>query len=228
MIPSVVIANPLDEDDDRDIVIKTTERRLIRLTMTACDVGARFAREQIDVDPAAWMLAPRRLFDGERPIDACQNLMPFIQSVLLHGLSLGLDAEPEELAAVAERDVHGMSDQRPPKGHPRRRKASKVCLYSCVVEGSEGFGRWVQAFCAIIAPNEGTVRDLLRRRFGHELAQEASVRRGFDGTEPLASILLSKAVYQMLIEVSSDTARRSGVTTDVFVEQRFTAGSLQH
>ena len=220
--------DPLQPDEDSDMVIKTTERRLMRLTMLACDVGARFARDQIDVDPAVWMLNPRHIFLGKRPLEACQSLEPFIQGTILHAVSPNLDADPEDVVAMAQSELGGgpAASSKPTK--EKRRRSPTLRLYSCCVEGSEGFGRHVQAYCAIIAPNESTVRDRLRRRFGLLLAREASVRRGFDGTDAFANALLSQAARQLLMEMTADAVRKASKIADLYVEQRFTADGSVH
>ncbi|GEM_PF-7040188 len=220
--------DPLQPDEDSDIVIETTERRLIRLTMLACDVGARFARDQIAMDPAVWMLNPRRIFLGKRPLEACQSLEPFIQGIILHAASPNLDADPEDVIAMAQSELGSGRAASSKQAKEKRRRSPTLRLYSCCVEGSEGFGRYVQAFCAIIAPNESTVRDRLRRRFGLLLAREAIVRRGFDGNDAFANALLSQAARQLLMEMAAGSAGKSDKIADLYVEQRFTAKGITH
>ncbi len=94
---ALVFPEPLDEDlvgDDRVVV---TRRRLVRLALVACETGARFERDGVRHDPMAWMLAPRRLFDGKAAIDACLELEGCNRAIVLHGLALGLDADADEI-----------------------------------------------------------------------------------------------------------------------------------
>lgn len=65
--------------------------------MVAAETGARFQREGVACDPMAWLLAPRRLFEGESAIEACLGRDACIRALLVHGLGLGMDAEPEEV-----------------------------------------------------------------------------------------------------------------------------------
>ncbi len=104
---SMAYADPLDRDHPDDVVITMTERQLIRLLFVAAETGARFARERIELDPAAWLFAGRRLFHGRAAVVACRERDAFVRALLLHGLSIGLDASPEEVdALVAEgRDI---------------------------------------------------------------------------------------------------------------------------
>lgn len=90
-------ADPMAGDEPSDEPVLTTRRRLLRLSILSAEVGARFTREKIDHDPAAWMLTPRAAFGGARPIEACQDLRDFGRAILLHGLGLGLDADPDML-----------------------------------------------------------------------------------------------------------------------------------
>ena len=50
------------------------------------------------------MLAPRRLFRGAAAIEACLERDDCMRAVLLHGLSIGLDAAPV-LTCVEENDT---------------------------------------------------------------------------------------------------------------------------
>lgn len=86
--------DPLEPDSGRDLPLLVTRRRLIRLALVAAETGARFQREGLDQDPVAWMLAPRELFGGRDGIEAALRLDGCLRAILLHGLSIGLDADP--------------------------------------------------------------------------------------------------------------------------------------
>jgi hypothetical protein len=100
----VVYVEPLDRDLPDDPAVRLTHRQLIRLVLIAAETGARFEREGIAMDPAAWLFAPRRLFDGRAAVDACAAHGAFIRAMLLHGLGLGLDAAPEAMDALLAED----------------------------------------------------------------------------------------------------------------------------
>ncbi|TVV76252.1 hypothetical protein [Sphingomonas solaris] len=91
------LCDPLEDDSPDDALLITSARRLQRLAIIAAETGARFARDGIAHDAAAWMLAPRRLFGGRPAITACMERPHFGRALLLHGLSLGLDAEPADV-----------------------------------------------------------------------------------------------------------------------------------
>ncbi len=95
--------DPLDEDEDADPFLSISHRQLLRLVFIAAETGARFQREAIAVDPIAWLLAPRDLFAGRTAIDACRDKSAFMRAIVLHGLSLGVDACPEDLDCLLER-----------------------------------------------------------------------------------------------------------------------------
>jgi hypothetical protein len=97
--------DPLDPDSCRDLPIVVTRRRLVRLALVAAETGARFQREGLDYDPVAWMLAPREMFDGVDGIEGALGLSGCLRAILLHGLGMGLDADPaliDELLADEE------------------------------------------------------------------------------------------------------------------------------
>ena len=88
------LPDPLDPDSCHDHPIVVTRRRLIRLALVAAETGARFQREGLDYDPVAWMLAPREMFDGRDGIEGALGLFGCLRAILLHGLGMGLDADP--------------------------------------------------------------------------------------------------------------------------------------
>lgn len=89
--------DPLDPDLAGDVEVMTTRRAMCRVATVAAEAGARFQREASSVDPMAWMLAPRRMFDGVSALEACLDRDHFVRAIVLHGLSLGVDADPAVL-----------------------------------------------------------------------------------------------------------------------------------
>lgn len=103
--------DPLDHDLPSDDVVVTTRRGMVRMALVATEVASRFQREGVQHDAMAWMLSPRALFDGAAAIDACTDRDACLRGTLLHGLSLGLDAEPGEIdALVDDNDVNDGND----------------------------------------------------------------------------------------------------------------------
>ena len=96
----ITYVDPLDQDEPNDPTVTMTERQLIRLVFVAAETGARFARERIEMDPAAWLFAGRRLFHGRAAVVACRERDAFVRALLVHGLSIGLDASPEAVDAL--------------------------------------------------------------------------------------------------------------------------------
>jgi len=93
-LPVVAYEDPLDEDHASDGALRVTRRGLTRLAVIAAETGARFQREAEGEDPMNWLLSPRRLFAGGTAIEAVLRREDFLRALLLHGLSIGLDAEP--------------------------------------------------------------------------------------------------------------------------------------
>lgn len=98
--------DPLDHSDG-DERITLTLRQVVRITLVATEVGARFQRDGISTDPMAWMLAPRRVFAGLPPVEACMSQQNCARAVLIHGLGLDLNISPAALDALLDDEPHG-------------------------------------------------------------------------------------------------------------------------
>ncbi len=94
--------DPLDYDRPDDEVVMTTTRGLCRVAMVAAEAAGRFQHEGRAHDPMAWMLAPRQLFEGVAPLEACLGRDDFLRGMLLHGLGLGTDCDPAVIDALLE------------------------------------------------------------------------------------------------------------------------------
>lgn len=101
---TIEYVDPLDEDLPSDKSITLTDRQLGRLIFIAAETGARFERDGSPVDPLAWLFSLRTLFEGKTALDACQKPKPFIRATILHGLSIGFDAQPNEIDALVAED----------------------------------------------------------------------------------------------------------------------------
>ncbi len=97
--------DPLDHSDG-DERITLTLRQVVRIALVATEVGARFQRDGISTDPMAWMLAPRRVFAGLPPVEACVSQQNCARAVLIHGLGLDLNISPAALDALMEDEPH--------------------------------------------------------------------------------------------------------------------------
>jgi len=94
--------DPLDADRADDVAVLATRRSICRVALIASEAGARFQRESAACDPMAWMLAPRRLFGGGAAIEACLDLDHFSRALILHGLGIGMDAEPTDIDGLLD------------------------------------------------------------------------------------------------------------------------------
>jgi hypothetical protein len=221
--------DPLDADQAGDMPVLTTERRLRRLAMTAAMTGARFERDQLSEDPMCWLLAPRTMFGGARPIDACQDLHALLRATLLHRLSLGMDARSDDLDALladeeALTQFRGADEADEALEIDAGLQDVRVRLYTCTVEGIvANNGGFVQVFCAMVAPSESAVRQRLGESYGPDLAMGATIQEGFDGNGPLAHALLSGPLKRLLNQVDCDPDGRLAAGFDFRLEQRFHA-----
>ena len=218
--------DPLEPDAVGDEPVLTTTRRMLRLAIAAADVGVRFARDGLDQDPAAWMVARRDLFDGRTAMDACQELTGFNRSIVLHGLGLGLDAaadaiddllaDDDAVPAVDDDDVPAGSEGDAEPRLPRPR------LLTCWVDRDEDATR-LFAFCAVVTDRP---RDLVERvigRYGAQAAAQGRYAVGFDHSTPLATAMISDAMADTLALAASDPESPLAQGLDVVVEQRFVA-----
>lgn len=216
--------DPLEHDDPADEVVVASRRALCRVATVAAEAGARFQREASAIDPMDWMLAPRRMFDGEAPLDACLRREPYLKGVLVHGLGLDLDMEGEEIDDLLDgvdmdfeatggsvvRDVI----ERP----PGRTGVRDPRLFSAAFAYRDG-RHTVHAFHASLATDEGEIAERLFRRFGASCA-DATVVDGFDPREPIAEALVAPAVARTLALVAATPGSPLAAGLDVTVEQR--------
>ena len=222
--------DPLDSDTTTDATVATTRRGLTRLALVAVETGARFQREGVDHDPMSWMLAPRELFDGATAIDACLQRDACLRAILVHGLSLGLDADPELVDALvgdggdSEGDA-GTARQGaevlPFVRTPAAGSEPPLRLFTATVV-SHDFAETVHAFHASLAIDEAEIAGRLYCRIGGASA-DAQIVAGFDAGHPLVTALVAPAMCDMLNLVAADPESPLAAGLDVNIEQRFYA-----
>ncbi|MEG3086850.1 hypothetical protein [Sphingomonas sp. PB4P5] len=222
--------DPLDEDSPADESVLTTKRGLIRLALVAAETGARFHREGIGYDPVAWMLTPRTLFGGRAAVEACLDRDECMRAILLHGLSIGMDADPEELDRLAADDTEGegffdadFDDDDDLDGVvPDQAQGAAPRLWTSLIV-DETAGGMTHAFDAVIAGSRAEAEMRLRARHGAKLADAMEIVEGFDAGVPLVEALVSPAVADMLSLVAGDPGSPLARGLSVSVEQRFAA-----
>lgn len=228
--------DPADADLPSDVVVNTTRRGLCRMAMVAADTAARFQREGVDVDPVAWMLAPRQLFGGAAAIEACLGQDDFIRASLLHGLALGLDADPREIDALAgdgdydgdDRDVYDFADEDLDYAEEREEpdgtdlRPGDLRLYTASI-AYVGEGVILHAFHASLARTAREVADRLRQRYGPAKAGKATITSGFRTGGGIVGALVSPLLAEMLRDVAADPSSPIAAGLDLNLEQRFDA-----
>lgn len=95
--------DPLETETGGRLIVDRVA--IVRIACVAAETGARLQRDGLSVDPVSWMLEPLTLFSGRPPIEACMEREGCSQAILLHGLGLGLDADP----ATMDRLLHETS-----------------------------------------------------------------------------------------------------------------------
>ena len=221
--------DPLEPDADDDERMTTTSRRLLRLAIAAADAGARFARDGLDHDPVAWLIAPRAMF-GDRPaIDACQDRRHFTRSILVQGLGMDLNASPSDLDELLEDgdedDQCGTLDDGDAGargGDEAGAKLPRPLLLSCWLNVTCGSGR-LFAFCAVVTDRPADLVERVVGRYGADAASTADFSAGFDHTTPLATAMISDALADTLALAAADPESPLAAGLDVVVEQRFLA-----
>ncbi len=231
------VLDPLDPDLPTDEVVVTTRRGLARIALVAAEVAGRFQREGVRHDAMAWMLAPRILFGGLSAMDACVDRDACLRGILLHGLSLGLDADPGAVdALVAEDDIGTGGDAQSDllaRGEPRvdhgprhdnvlpfpQTDQAELRLFTATIVHDDGF-ETVQAFHASFAIDAAEIADRLYARMG-AAATEAVIVTGFDHTSPIVEALVSQALCHtlMMIEAAPQSPLAAGL--DLNIVQRF-------
>lgn len=221
--------DPLDRDTLDDVMVVTTRRSLLRVALVASETASRFAREQVAIDPMDWMLTPRRLFDGRAAIESCLDRDECLRAVVMHGLSMGMDADPAEIDALADDDdmagdlevaAQDAEDLDVVSPDEDERHGPRLWTSFLVVQDDRGS---VQAFDALIAPDRREAEARLRARHGAVLADGMEVSEGFDPDQPLAEALISPALADMLAQVAADPGSPLAEGLTVSVVQRFAA-----
>lgn len=232
------ILDPLESDMPTDEVVVTTRRGLTRVALVATEVAGRFQREGVVHDAMVWMLAPRALFGGAAAIDACVDRDACLRGVLLHGLSLGMDADPDDIDALVNDDVGAGGDvltgaAEPAKargiGGPRHDHAlpfrpvdaAEPRLFTATVVHDDGV-EMVHAFHASFATDEAEIAGRLYARMG-EVAADAAIVVGFDHTSPIVEALVSQAICDTLMMIDAEPGSPLAAGLDLNIEQRFLA-----
>ena len=221
---SLCYDDPLELDREDDATITTSRRGLTRLALVAAETGARFQRDAVGHDAMAWLLAPRDLFNGAAALEACLERDHCLRAIVLHGLSIALDAPPAQIDALladdsgtGEPDYGWRSGRGEPSGGVPR--SPRLRLYSATVVVARG-GEILHAFHASIAPSAAVVRERIRSRFGSIAAEQAEIRVGFDPECPAALGLVPPAIVDTLTLAGRRARSASLAGLDITVEQR--------
>lgn len=76
---------------------------IVRIALVASEAGARFQRDGTSDDPLRWLLTASPIFQGRPPIEACRRKDACSLAILVQGLGLPLDLDPEALRARLEK-----------------------------------------------------------------------------------------------------------------------------
>ncbi len=229
------VLDPLVDDDPMDRVVVTTERAISRVALVAAEAGARFQRDAVAYDAMAWMLSPRRVFDGARPLDACLDRGNCLRGLIVHGLGLGFDVERSAVDALMAHDEDGgdgdeslgddeagyaraAAEARAGARPARSRGAARLRLYTATIADTRN-NVMMQAFHASMARNVREVRSRLVGRFGTDLADVADIRLGIPKASPVIMALVPAAVIEMIRRTEEDWAAPEARMFGVDIQQ---------
>lgn len=210
-----MLPDPLDLDLAGDEVRLVSDRQLQRIALVAMETACRYQREDRSDDPMAWMLAPRRLFDGRPALHACGDRRAFRHALILHGLALGMDGDPDAYDDLVDDETCCRTED--PwligPGHAR--------LFTASLAVGDAASR-LHCFHAAVAASGAAVMADLEARLG-DAARHAAIRTGFDPSEPIAASLLSEALADLLGQVAADPTSPLAAGLAIHLEQRFDA-----
>ena len=219
------VEDPLGHDRHDDVVVTTTRRAISRVAYVAAETASRFEREAVGSDPVAWLFAPRRIFDGEAAIDACMRRDAFQRAILLHGLSLGLDANPEEIDRLLDDDEDCDDNDflDPLWGFERPVDiAMDPCsgttrLFSATINHHLA-GRVRLGFHASMALSMGEFRARVASIFGSEALDHAVLCEGVNSSVRIVEGLVAPELMKSLVCTPVFPGRRMAVTVEHVVE----------
>lgn len=102
--------DPLENNSGGMLAVRRVA--LVRIACVAAETGARMQRDGLAEDPVGWMVSPLALFDGRPPIEACMERSACSKAILLHGLGLGLDADPAVIDRLLFDDAPSLESRR--------------------------------------------------------------------------------------------------------------------
>jgi len=187
-----------------------------RLLHAAAATTARFVRDRLPGSPIDWLQKPRRLFDYRSAIDACETEEGLRRTLVVHNLGLDLDTDPAWIAGIPA----WIATDRPAPAGIADGSSRERQLYTASIV-SETTDLQIQIFCARFARSEEEFRALLRIQFGSLMEGEATVRIGFDESEPLACALLSEAIADELVHLINAARTSQDENFEIIIEQRF-------
>lgn len=216
-----------DKPDDQTVV--TTRRAISRVAMAATEVGGRFQREHIPYDPMAWMLAPRRMFDGRSAIDACLEPDHCLRTMLVHSLGLGLDPDPDALEMLAARDEDEddeddeivWPDPAPASDNtdwPVGDFESPRLITATICYSDDHL--MINAFHASFVSDPQQVLGYLEDRYGVDVLPAVRLRQGYYPADPMVIALVPFPIAEMILKIEAEEHPRPNGDFTVDIEHR--------
>lgn len=218
----IIFLDPGSDDEDTDPAIALSQRKLARLICMAAETGSRFSRRNQKIDPVYWMYQPQAVFSGRAAIQACTDRIEYQRGMIVHGLALSGLTLPGQIDALLDREDFIGDSQALRVGHnwSSTKRGALKGLFTASISDVNNHGRLL-IFVAIVADDEGEVWLQLRDRYGERAANLASIRRGFDPSEPIAIALVSEPLADTLQLVANAPSSLLAEGLDVQLESRF-------
>jgi len=224
---TTAIVDPLEVDREDDEAIVTTRRAINRVALIAAEAGGRFQRENIDHDPMSWLLAPRKMFGGRTAVEACLEREHCLRGILVHGLSLGLDVEPEAIDDLLaddddwESETDHMAKNKSGSGSSQisHEYVSVPKLYTATICYAD-CSTMLNAFYACITNNPSEIADHLEHRYGPAAASEARIRAGYFAADPLVLALVPDPIAEVICRMQEQETEPASASFAVDIEQR--------
>jgi DNA polymerase-3 subunit epsilon len=170
-LDDLIFDDAMGGDVSTDPLFPVSRRKLCRLALVAVETGARFQREQVPCDPVAWLSTPKAIFRGLVPMDACLDREHFLRATLLHGLSLGLDADPDAIDRLSGSPDAGLesplaesgarNESQTEAGHfPELGSDIRLLRRLRLEEGTTGFGKPSATKVGLVVDVETTGTDV--------------------------------------------------------------------
>jgi hypothetical protein len=151
----------------------------------------------------------------------------FMRAIVLHGATAVYDMAPQDMSELLSSS--DCDDEAPIviRHADRSLKRDDIALMQwgptlfTATYAEQGQDGVLHVFFATMATDEGAAREQLRERLGGRVSSIATVRAGFDPSQPVAISLLSEAMAYLLAQITHEPNSALAAGFNVLIEHRF-------